>query len=141
MTLFLIVMINDRYLQRNGRTNKNDQICRWLDNIHKPKTTKSATLGSFWLKKAADQVIKWTNENRFRISAERTKLMLIYRWNWVLEQIPRIRNCVEIEMTNHRILGLIFDQQLNWKEHIKVIRHQILLRIHQMIIIPTLRYW
>jgi hypothetical protein len=49
---------------------------------------------------------------------------------------------VEIKMTNHhRILRLIFDQRLNWKEHIKdEKRQQILLRIHQMIILSTLKY-
>jgi hypothetical protein len=30
-----------QYLQRNGETKKNDRICRWLDNIHKPQTTKN----------------------------------------------------------------------------------------------------
>jgi hypothetical protein len=68
------------------------------------------------LKKAADKVIKWTNENGFRISAEKKKSMFIHRKNRVLERRPRIRiwiNNVEIEMRNHhRILGLIFDQQI-----------------------------
>jgi hypothetical protein len=61
----------------------------------------------------------------------------------------------------HRILGLIFDQRLNWNEHIKDVKaramkkfciikslahkkwctdQQNLLRIHQMIILPKLRY-
>jgi hypothetical protein len=65
-------------------------------------------------------------------------------------------------MTNHhRILGLIFDKRLNWKEHIedskaramkimsiiKSLAHkkwgadqQTFLKIHQMMILPTLRY-
>jgi hypothetical protein len=62
---------------------------------------------------------------------------------------------------HHRILGLIFDQRLNWKEHIKdakaramkkwnIIKslahkkwgadQQTLLNIHQIIILQTLRY-
>jgi hypothetical protein len=57
-------------------------------------------------------------------------------------------------MKNHiRILGLIFDQRLNWKEHIKDVKaramkklpdkkfgadQNTLLRIHQMIILLTL---
>jgi hypothetical protein len=77
-------------------------------------------------KKAADKVIKWSNVNGFRISAEKTKSMFIHRWNRVLGRTPRIRiwiNNVEIVMTNHhRILGLIFDQPLNWKEHIKDVK-------------------
>jgi hypothetical protein len=58
----------------------------------------------------------------------------------------------------HRILGLTFDERLNWKEHIKAratrklnvlksLSHtiwgsgqQTLLRIHQMIVLSTLRY-
>jgi hypothetical protein len=65
-------------------------------------------------------------------------------------------------MTNHHcILGLIFDQRLNWKEHIKNLKpramkklniikslahmkwgaeQQTLLRINKLIILPTLRY-
>jgi hypothetical protein len=90
--------------------------------------------------------------------------MFIHRRNRVLTQRLRIRiwiNNVEFKMTNHhRILGLIFDQQLNWREHIKNLKaramkrlniislthkkwgadRQTLLRIHQMIILPTLRY-
>jgi hypothetical protein len=77
-------------------------------------------------KKAADKVIKWSNVNGFRISAEKTKSMFIHRWNRVLGRTPRIRiwiNNVEIVMTNHhRILGLIFDQPLNWEEHIKDVK-------------------
>jgi hypothetical protein len=37
------------------------------------------------LKKTAEKVFKWTNENGFRISAEKTKLMFIHRRNRVLE--------------------------------------------------------
>jgi hypothetical protein len=33
------------------------------------------------LKKVASKVIKWTNENGFRISAEKTKSMFIHRRN------------------------------------------------------------
>jgi hypothetical protein len=65
-------------------------------------------------------------------------------------------------MTNHyHILGLIFEQRLNWEEHIKDVKaramtklniikslahkkwgadQQTLLRIHQMIILPKLTY-
>jgi hypothetical protein len=65
-------------------------------------------------------------------------------------------------MTNHhRILGLIFDKRLNWKEHIEDLKARVMkkmsiikslvrkkwgadqqnfLKIHQMIILPTLRY-
>jgi hypothetical protein len=75
------------------------------------------------LEKAADKVIRWTNENEFRISAEKTKSMFIHRRNRFLGRTPRIRiwiNNLTIEMTNHhRILGMIFDQRLNWKEYIK----------------------
>jgi hypothetical protein len=117
------------------------------------------------LKKGADKVIKWTNENGFRISAEKTKSMFIHRRNRVLGRTARIKiwiNNEEIEMTNHhRILGLIFEQRLNWKEHIKDVKaramkklniiksmahkkwdadQQTLLRTHQMIILPKLRY-
>jgi hypothetical protein len=69
------------------------------------------------LKKAADKVIKWTNEYGFRISAEKTKWMFMHRINQVLGRTLRIRiwiNNVEIEMKNyHRILGMILDQRLN----------------------------
>jgi hypothetical protein len=41
--------------------------------------------------KKADKVIKWTNENEFRISAEKTKSMFIHRRNRVLERRPKIR--------------------------------------------------
>jgi hypothetical protein len=65
-----------------------------------------------------------------------------------------------IEMVKkHRILGLTFDERLNWKEHIKDVKtratrklnllkrvsswgsdQKTLLRIHQMIVLSTLRY-
>jgi hypothetical protein len=41
------------------------------------------------LKKAADKVMRWTDENRFRISAEKTKSMFIQRLNQILERRPR----------------------------------------------------
>jgi hypothetical protein len=69
------------------------------------------------LKKAVDKVIKWTNKNGFRISAEKTKSMFIDTINQVIGRTPRIRiwiNNEEIEMKNyHRILGMILDQRLN----------------------------
>jgi hypothetical protein len=69
------------------------------------------------LTKTADKVIECTDENGFRISAEKTKWMFIHRINQVLGRTLRIRiwiNNVEIEMKNyHRILGMILDQRLN----------------------------
>jgi hypothetical protein len=71
------------------------------------------------LKKTADKVIECTNENGFRISAEKTKLMFIHKIDQFLVRIrtPRIRiwfNNKGIEMTNHhRFLGMILDQRLN----------------------------
>jgi hypothetical protein len=96
----------------------------------------------------------------FSQKSEKKKSIFIH-----LERRPRVRiwiNNVEIEMTNHhRILGLIFDQRLNRKVYIKDIKaramkklniikslahkkwgaeQQTLLRIHHIIILPTLRY-
>jgi hypothetical protein len=86
----------------------------------------NVTIFLIGIENAADKVIKWTNENGFRISAEKTKSMLIHRRNRVLERRPRIINWinnVDIEMTNHhRILGLIFGQRLNWRDHIKDVK-------------------
>jgi hypothetical protein len=42
------------------------------------------------LEKTADEVIKLTNENVFRILTEKTKSMFIHRKNRVLERRPRI---------------------------------------------------
>jgi hypothetical protein len=55
------------------------KMIRYADDwiIHKPETTKSNRR----LKKAANKVIKWTNENGFRISAEKTKSVFNHRKN------------------------------------------------------------
>jgi hypothetical protein len=69
------------------------------------------------LKKAADKVIKWSNENGFRIPADKTQSMFIHKRNRVLGQTARIRiwiKHVKIEMANHQSLVMIILPKLRY---------------------------
>jgi hypothetical protein len=106
-------------------------------------------------------------DNGFKISPEKTKTILIHKRRPQTEGNTRFKLRVligteKIEMVKkHRILGLTFDERLNWNEHIKDVKaratkklnllkilsqtswgsdQNLLLRIHQMIVLSTLRY-
>jgi hypothetical protein len=57
-------------------------VCKRMEELTKMITShKLSRVVETRLKKAADEVITWINENGFRISAEKTKLMFIHRRN------------------------------------------------------------
>jgi uncharacterized UBP type Zn finger protein len=68
----------------------------------------------------------------------------------IMEHPSKLNICInndKIEMTqSHRILGFIFDERINWKEHIKDVKVRaerklnIIKSLHQMVILSTLRY-
>jgi hypothetical protein len=73
------------------------------------------------LKEAANNVTRWASDNGFKISPEKTKTMLIHRRRPRTEGNNRFKLRVligtkKIKMVKkHRILGLTFDERLNWK--------------------------
>jgi hypothetical protein len=74
------------------------------------------------IKETANSVTRWTNNNGYKISPEKTKTMLIHRRRPRIERNTSFKLKVLIEtgriemVKKHRILGLTFDERLNWKE-------------------------
>jgi hypothetical protein len=73
--------------------------------------------------KAANEIVKWTKETGFNISVEKTKAMLIHRRESRIYERPKLKvrlgpNVIEM-FKQHRLLGLIIDDSLNWKVHLK----------------------
>jgi hypothetical protein len=80
------------------------------------------------LKEVANSLARWASNNGFKISPKKTKTMLIHRRRPRTEGNTRFKLRVltgteRIEMVKkHRILGLTFDEGLNWKDHIKDVK-------------------
>jgi hypothetical protein len=80
------------------------------------------------IKKAANSFTRWASNKGFKISPEKTKTMLIHRRRPRNEgnTIFKLRVLIGTEkvekVKKHRILGLKFDQRLNWKEHLKDVK-------------------
>jgi hypothetical protein len=76
VTLFLIA-ITDICKRMEELTKMIGYADDWIiyTSLKQPRVTETR------LKKVAGKVIKWTNENGFRISAEKTKPMFIHRRN------------------------------------------------------------
>jgi hypothetical protein len=109
------------------------------------------------IKEAANSDTRWESDNGFRISSEKTITMLIHRRRPRNEGNTRFKRVLigteKVEMVKkNRILGLTFHER-HWKEHIKYVNllkslshtswgsdQKTLLRIHQMIVLSTLRY-
>jgi hypothetical protein len=78
------------------------------------------------LQRSTNKIVKWASETGFTISAEKMKTLLVHR------RRPRVlpRPSLKISMgermlemvRHHRILGLILDEKLNWKEHLKNVK-------------------
>jgi hypothetical protein len=70
--------------------------------------------------------VKWANETRFTIAAEKTKTLLVHRRRPRVHSRPSLKiwmgECILEMVRHHKILGLIFDEILNWKEHLKIVK-------------------
>jgi hypothetical protein len=78
------------------------------------------------LQRSANKIMKWVNETGFSISAEKTKTLLVHKRRPRAQSRPTLKiwmgECM-LEMGRHqRILSLIFDERLNWKEHLKTVK-------------------
>jgi hypothetical protein len=60
------------------------------------------------------------NETGFTISAEKTKTLLVHRRRPRVQSRPTLKiwmkECMLEMVRHHRILGLIFDERLNWRD-------------------------
>jgi ribonuclease HI len=114
------------------------------------------------VKDRLNNVEAWTLKNGFTISPSKTKAMIITHrklptqsWEITIRNQP-----VEIVQA-HRILGLIFDSKLSWKNHLKQVKQKaekklsiikclagttwgadqdVLLTVHRSVVLGTLRY-
>jgi putative SOS response-associated peptidase YedK len=77
------------------------------------------------LQRSTNKIMKWASETGFTISAEKTKTQLVHR------RRPRVlqRSSLKIwmgermlEMVRHHRMGLILDEKLNCKEHLKNVK-------------------
>jgi hypothetical protein len=77
------------------------------------------------LQRSTNKIVKWANKTGFTISAEKTKTLLVHRRRPRVESRPILKiwlgECMVEMVRHHRILGLIFDERLNWKEHLKTV--------------------
>jgi hypothetical protein len=118
------------------------------------------------LQRLAKKIMKWANETGFTISDEKTKTLLVYRRRPRVQSRPTLKiwrgECMLEMVRHHKILGLIFDEKLNWTEHLKTVKaraskklnllktlahkewrggaQKTLLSLHQMVVLSTLRY-
>jgi hypothetical protein len=90
-------------------------------------------------------VSRWANGNGFPISTEKTKAMLIYRRKPKVSRNPKMKIWIGTEkiamVKHHCILGLVKLNLTKCLSHTNWGADQMtLLKIHQMIILSTLRY-
>jgi hypothetical protein len=78
------------------------------------------------LQRSTNKIVKWTNEIGFTIAAEKTKTLLVHRRRPRVQSRPSLKiwmgECILEMVRHHKILGLIFDEILNWKEHLKIVK-------------------
>jgi hypothetical protein len=81
------------------------------------------------LKEAANSSTRWSSDNGFKISSGKTK---IHRRRPRTEGNRfKLIGTEKIEMVNkHRIMGLTFDERLNWKIHIKDVKPKVTIKLN-----------
>jgi hypothetical protein len=115
VTLFLIAMAD--IVKEIKETCK---ILGYADDWVILTTSKAPIRADTRLKEAANSVKRWASDNGFKISPEVSKTMLIHRRRPRSEGNTRFKLEVligteKVEMVKkHRILGLMFDERLNW---------------------------
>jgi hypothetical protein len=84
-------------------------------------SNKAPLLTENTLKKTTDSIPKWAEDNGFEISTEKTKKKLIHRRPKIglkLNLFIKNERIEMVRMRQHRILGMIFDERVNWRAHI-----------------------
>jgi hypothetical protein len=78
------------------------------------------------LQRSANKIMKLANEIGFTIFDEKTKMLLVHIRRPRVQSRPTlkiwIRECMLGMVGHHRILGLILNQNLNWKEHLRTVK-------------------
>ena len=67
-----------------------------------------------------DKVVKWLSANKLSINASKTKFVLFKGNNKSQNEQTSLRINTDIikQISSQRLLGLIIDEGLTWKEHI-----------------------
>jgi hypothetical protein len=77
------------------------------------------------LQKSAKKIMKWANETGLTIS-EKTKTLLVLRRRPRVQSRPTLNiwmgEYMLVMVRHNKILGLIFDEKLIWKEHLKTVK-------------------
>jgi hypothetical protein len=70
-------------------------------------------------------VTKWMQDNRLRLNAEKTTMLIIARQNTLRNLssiVVKINGCPIVRVKSMRILGVIFDESFCWAEHMKRVK-------------------
>jgi hypothetical protein len=114
------------------------------------------------VRRVIENIDQWTLHNGFSISANKTKCFMITRKRLRIDNLNiKVQGEPVEKVESHRILGLVFDTRLTWKEHLKQAKQKaekkisilkclartswgadqdVLLTIHNVVVLSTLRY-
>jgi ribonuclease HI len=157
VTLFLVALSNiDRDIERPTKTIGYADDWVLYSKAYDVNQAESA------MQKALDSIEKWSRQTGFRFSEEKTVVMLFTKRHNERRTLQLHLNGKPLEnVPNHRILGLIFDDRLNWNAHIMDVKaratkklsilktlattnwgadRNVMLQIHEMTILATIRY-
>ncbi len=67
-----------------------------------------------------DKIVTWANKNGYEFSTEKTKFIIFNKKRKKIDPgiLPEIKKQPISRVTNHRFLGVTFNERLNWSQHI-----------------------
>jgi ribonuclease HI len=157
VTLFLVALANlDKDIKKPTKTI--GYADDWILYTKSSRLRKAETT----MQRALDSLGQWSRQTGFSFSAEKTVVMLFTKLNNERRDLNlRLGGMLLENVPNHRILGVIFDDRLNWMAHINDVKarstkklsllkalastnwgadRNVMLRVHEMTILATLRY-
>ena len=117
VTLFLVA-INDIVTSIDSPV----KCCLFADDLTIYATGKNHKVTEELLQTSLNKLLNWTSTSGFKFSTEKTKYTIFSN----SKQIPEIHltmHNIPIERTDEiKILGLIFDRKLSWKNHLNYLK-------------------
>lgn len=124
--ILFLIMINDLPDQLQGV-----EVSLFADDTTIYKSSKNIKVLNKIMQNNLDAINKWSNEWGFKISTEKTVVVLFTNSTKLKNKVDLTLNGKNIKVENSvKFLGLIFDQRLTWSEHIRYIKTKIQRRIN-----------
>lgn len=82
------------------------------------------------LQSTMDTINNWANNNGFKFSKNKSELIMFEKQHTDKQIQVKLDGTSIKRSTSVRILGLIFDEKMNWKQHLKVLKGECLKRMN-----------